>query len=462
MTGGGSLRVRLTAALLVAALVPVVAAAILAASSNSLEGDAGLEAAFIASIAGAAFLALALGAWLGGSIAGQVRGLASQLDLITAGQDVAAEPIWDDDLGRLAERQNELARVLGTRNRRIERVGRAVGHSAPGISREEILERAAADAALAFGLVDARVIGVDTEDVPDDERVPGEPIPVRVVFRAGPEAIGVLAGSAPASARWEQADQQLLELFAAIVGASVRSAELFARVEAQNEQLLALDAAKDDFLRAVSHNLQTPLARIRAYADQLADESSDRRPAIISEQSDRLSRMVRQVLTVSHLDAGVLRPMPDVFAPAPAIRRAWEALGDDEVAFELEDSSRGWLAVADPGDVDQVLWALLDNALKYGGGGPIRVVAAIDEAASRLAITVADSGPGVPEGDREELFGRFVRGRGTGQEGTGLGLYVARSLARVNEGDLRLEPANASGRGAAFTLLLPAESPTEA
>ena len=78
--------------------------------------------------------------------------------------------------------------------------------------------------------------------------------------------MGVLVGHLPATRTWERADQDLLELFASEIAVAIRNAQLFARVEAQNTQLLELDAAKDDFLRGVSHNLQTPLTSIRAYA----------------------------------------------------------------------------------------------------------------------------------------------------------------------------------------------------
>jgi signal transduction histidine kinase len=270
-------------------------------------------------------------------------------------------------------------------------------------------------------------------------------------------------------------------------------------VEEQNARLVALDAEKDDFLRGISHNLQTPLARIRAYADQLAAEAEaeaaaaatveagpdssvvgraagasgdpDRRPAIIAEQSERLSRMVRQLLTVSRLDSGVLRPVAEVFALGPRVRRAWEALGASEVPFELTDDAGGWLALADPDQVDQVLWALLDNAVKYGGGATVRVRVAVDAAAGRVAVTVADGGPGVAAADRDRLFTRYARGGAIEDRGgTGLGLYVGRGLARANGGDLMLEGAWAgagpgagagAGAGAAFTLVLPAEAPTE-
>ena len=87
---------------------------------------------------------------------------------------------------------------------------------------------------------------------------------------------------------------------------------------AQNAQLLELDAAKDDFLRGVSHNLQTPLTSIRAFAEQLGEERDDRRLSIITEQAERLSRMVRQLLTVTRLESGALRPQAEVLGLAPA------------------------------------------------------------------------------------------------------------------------------------------------
>ena len=184
----------------------------------------------------------------------------------------------------------------------------------------------------------------------------------------------MLIGRLPATRRWEPADQDLLELFASEMAAAIRTAQLFARVESQNRQLLELDAAKDDFLRGVSHNLQTPLTSIRAYAEQLDAATPDRRLGIISEQSERLSRMVRQLLTVTRLESGALKPRSEVLSVGTRIRKAWEALGVDDVDFDLDDDAEGWLAVADPDQLDQVLWALLDNAVKYGSGTPIRAI----------------------------------------------------------------------------------------
>ncbi len=462
MSGSG-LRARITIAVMVAAVLPVLAFGLLVVVAGNPDA---LTLVLIALVV-AAFVGLAVGGLLVGAVVRPLRTLETRLDRITAGERVEPlPPLPDDELGRLAERQEELAADVARRNRQVARAVDAITAWAPADGAAALLARAAADAREALGLIDARIDLGDPDSIAIEERVPGEPHPVRADLRAGREVAGVLAGHASATARWKPADQDLLELFAASVAVTLRDAELLARVEEQNARLVALDAEKDDFLRGISHNLQTPLARIRAYADQLtADHAEagtvDRRPGVIAEQSERLSRMVRQLLTVSRLDAGVIRPVAEVFALGPRVRRAWEALGAAAVSFELVDEAGGWLTVADPDQVDQVLWALLDNAVKYGAGAGVRVRVAVDDAAGRVAVTVADGGPGVSEADREGLFARYSRGgRSEDRDGTGLGLYVGRALARANAGDLVLEPST-PGSGATFTLVLPAEAPTE-
>jgi signal transduction histidine kinase/HAMP domain-containing protein len=473
-------RIRITAALLIAALAPLAAFGFLLTMSGRADPDGSILRLLLAAFVIAALLGVGIAFVVAGSLTAPLRALTTALDRIAAGDTGVPLPVQaDDELGRLAERQHQLAGDLLRRNRQVARVVDAVGTYSPREGADRLVDLAIADARAAFGLIDARIVLGDPSDIPAEERVPGDPLPVRADLRAGAEPLGALVGHAPATARWDRADQDLLELFAAVVGVGLRNAELFARVADQNERLRELDAAKDDFLRGVSHNLQTPLARIRAYADQLAAESPDRRLGIIAEQSDRLSRMVRQLLTVSRLDSGVLHPVPEVFAPAGQVRRAWEALGASGVPFTLEDRSGGWLAYADPDQVDQVVWGLLDNAVKYGGGAPITVSVELASGdGGTLRLRVADAGPGIAETDRGRLFGRYARGSLPSADGTGLGLYVSRELARANGGDLALEqPEAAPGDpragdaaasagsapppGATFILTLPAESPTE-
>ena len=487
-------RIRITAALLIAALVPLAAFGALLVITGRADSDGSIFRILLTAFVIAALLGVGIAFVVAGSLTAPLRALATALDRIAAGDTSAPLPaLADDELGRLAERQNQLAADLLRRNRQVARVVDAVGTYSPREGADRLVDLAIADARAAFGLIDARIVLGDPTVIPAEERVPGDPLPVRADLRAGAEPLGVLVGRASATARWDRADQDLLELFAAVVGVGLRNAELFARVADQNERLRELDAAKDDFLRGVSHNLQTPLARIRAYADQLAAETPDRRLGIIAEQSDRLSRMVRQLLTVSRLDSGVLRPVAEVFALGPRVRRAWEALGASGVPFTLDDRAGGWLALADPDQVDQVIWGLLDNAVKYGGGAPITVTVVLvprqggvakaggpggGAVGGTLRLRVEDAGPGIAGADRDRLFERYARGTLPSAEGTGLGLYVSRELARANGGDLLLEaaepgtggqraggPAEAGGQtlgaGAAFALTLPAESPTD-
>jgi len=457
-----SFRTRLTIALVAASIIPLGGFGVLllildpAAGQGTTIGRLLLFILVVAAISG-----ILLAYLLAADLTAPLRAIAAAVDRASAGD--LSTPIvvpGEDELARLAESHNRLAGDLERRNRELGQILQAIQRGSPRDSPDFIAGRTANDARSAFGMIDAYVLLVEPDKIPAQERIPGESLPIRAVLRAGDEELGVLVGHLPATRPWERADQDLLELYASEVAVAIRNAQLFARVESQNSQLLELDAAKDDFLRGVSHNLQTPLTSIRAYADQLARDQPDRRLGIIAEQTDRLSRMVRQLLTVTRLESGALRPRSEVVALAHPVRRAWEALAQD-IPFSVDDRSAGWLAVADVDQLDQVLWAVLDNALKYGERTPISVEIAPDPDQARLRLTISDLGPGVAESDRSRLFRRFERGaERSADDGSGLGLYVSRELCRAMEGDLVLEPPVA-GRGAAFSIYLPGEPPEE-
>jgi signal transduction histidine kinase len=460
---GLSFRSRLTIALIASAVVPLLAFAVIVLLVAASVGDAAVDGNVARSIlifAVAVLVAVAIVASyaLASELTRPLRAIARSLDRVSAGDlSTPIRVVGDDELARLADSHNRLAADLERRNRELGRILAAIDEVSPRDDVEALVARTAADARTAFALIDATVVMGDPTLVDPEDVVPGVSRPLRAVLRAGGQDLGVLIGRLPATRRWERADQDLLELFASEMAAAIRNAELFATVESQNQQLLELDAAKDDFLRGVSHNLQTPLTSIRAYAEQLDAAQPDRRLGIIAEQAERLSRMVRQLLTVTRLEAGTLRPRSEVVSLATRVRKAWEALGVDDLPFDLRDEAGGWLAVADADQLDQVLWALLDNAVKYGERTPIRATIAPDRPARRLRLTIADGGPGVRDADRDRLFTRFERGSDAAPDGgSGLGLYVSRELCRAMGGELTLEPAT-DGAGAAFTIELAGE-----
>ena len=421
-----------------------------------------MPAILLFGLAIAVLLAVFVSYLLAADLTRPLRAIAAAVDRVSAGDlSIPIRVGGDDELARLAESHNRLASDLERRNRELGRILAAIEGASPRDGVEFLVGKAALDAQTAFGLLDAEVILVNPIEIPSDEAIPGEARPLRAELRVGNDALGVLLGRLPATRTWERADQDLFELFASEIAVAIRNAQLFGQVEAQNAQLLELDAAKDDFLRGVSHNLQTPLTSIRAYAEQLGIDRPDHRLGIIGEQSERLSRMVRQLLTVTRLEFGALHTRTEVVALSTRVRKAWEALGAGDVPFTIEDRAAGWLAVADTDQLDQVLWALLDNAVKYGGRTAVGVEIDVEASDARLRMTVYDHGPGVSETDRSRLFGRFVRGaERSPDEGSGLGLYVSRELCRAMSGDLFLD-APTAGRGAAFSILLQAESAEE-
>jgi len=461
-----SFQTRLTLTLLAAAIVPLGVFGVLLIASDAVDPAIGGRL-LLFMFAVAVAMGVLGGAVVGLDLVAPLREISKAVSRVSAGDMSHPIPVVGTDvIAQLAESHNRLAGDADRRNRQLGLILAAVESAEPRDGVEAMAERAARDAQHAFGFIAAELRFVDPDTVELEERIPGVSVPIRAELRAGDERMGLILASLPATRTWERADQTLLDLYASEIGVAIRNAELFNQVQDQNHQLRRLGEVKDDFLRGVSHNLQTPLTSIRSNAEALAATATpgaepDPRLTTIADQADRLSRMVQQLLLVGRLESKPPRPTADVLAIVPRIQRAWGALGVSDRPMALHDGAPDWLAVADGDQLDQVLWALLDNAVKYGEG-PVAVEVGANTGDRIVWTTISDSGRGLDDSDRAWLFGRFERGVAgrTSGNGSGLGLYVSRALMRGMGGDLVLDPPLV-GRGATFRLTLPGESASE-
>ena len=454
-----SFQTRLTLTLLAAAIVPLGVFGLVLIVSGTIDPQVGSRLLlFMFAIAVA--VGILGGAAVGLDLVRPLREISAAVSRVSAGDLSQPIPVEGNDvLAQLAESHNRLASDAQRRNRQLGQILAAVETAEPRDGVDALAERAARDAESAFGFISAELRFVDPDSVEAEERIPGVSVPIRAELRAGDDRTGLILASLPATRTWERADQALLDLYASEIGVAIRNAELFTQVQEKNAQLRRLSEVKDDFLRGVSHNLQTPLTSIKSNAEALAaaGPAPDPRLTIISDQADRLSRMVQQLLLVGRIESQPPRPDADVLAIGPRIQRAWDALAIPDRTMDLDDGAPDWLAVADGDQLDQVLWALLDNAVKYGEG-VISVRIGAEPVERRLWTTITDHGRGLDDSDRAWLFGRFERGVAgrTSGNGSGLGLYVSRALMRGMGGDLVLDEA-APDRGASFRMTLPGE-----
>jgi signal transduction histidine kinase len=246
----------------------------------------------------------------------------------------------------------------------------------------------------------------------------------------------------------------LLALAGVVVGAGVW---LYREHTAE----LRLAAERVSFVNQVSHELKTPLTNVRLYAELLEehvephDQAGRRRLGIVVAESQRLGRLITNILTFSRAEKGALNVQPsagcvdevvrgllDQFAPG------FEACGVT-VRFMAEAPRRVRL---DADALTQILGNLLGNVEKYAPHG--EVVVRTNALGPVTRITVEDAGPGIPPAMRERVFAPFVRLGAPSHEGvpgTGIGLGIARDLCRRHGGDLRLLP---SSQGAQFEVIL--------
>jgi PAS domain S-box-containing protein len=218
-----------------------------------------------------------------------------------------------------------------------------------------------------------------------------------------------------------------------------------------------LEELRADLVATVSHELRTPLASVYGAAmtlqrSELDDALVPTLVRLIGQEAERLRGLVDEILLASRLEAGGAFELEvQRFDAAALARSVVEPLGP-----QVTLTAAGALPVdGDATRARQVLENLVDNALKYGGDGPVAVRA--ERAGDRVRLSVSDRGPGVPRRQQARIFEKFFRldpdlVRGVG--GTGLGLYIARELVERMGGRIWVD--SDEGRGATFAFELPA------
>jgi signal transduction histidine kinase len=258
----------------------------------------------------------------------------------------------------------------------------------------------------------------------------------------------------------------------------LRRYEIDARAEAefaqrllaeQNERLREADRLKDEFVALISHDLRTPLTSIMGYLELTLDDEAigdDSRSylEIVQRNSDRLLRLVNDLLFVARVEAGELDLHPHEIGLAAIVRQSVEEATPRatdrgvELRAHVEDVPD---VRADRGRMFQLLDNLISNAIKFtpeGGSVEVRLVAK----GSRVRIEVCDTGIGIAPAEQTRLFERFFRASTATERhipGTGLGLYIASAIVDAHGGeiDVQSEP----GTGTTFAVELPVVSPAE-
>jgi two-component system, OmpR family, phosphate regulon sensor histidine kinase PhoR len=408
---------------------------------------------------GIALAAAAGMAWLvSGRISQRVHAIASIAQRYRRG-DLARPPIdyGDDELGSVARALDDSVQDLG---RRLDELAR---------------DRARMEAILA-GMIEGVVV-VDTQ-----ARLQLANAAARQILRLEAIAIGrpyvetirhpgisgliaaALAGDVPAPVELSPPRDESRTIIAR--AAPARPGALYGAVVVLHDitDLRRADRIRRDFVANVSHELRTPLTAIRGYVEALAEadttaEERTRYLAIVARHTERMERLVHDLLRLARLDAGqetlevrhcdvralVDGVLGDLAAAAAAKRQR----------FEVTIAPGAEALDADPTKLHDALRNLVANAINYAPEQSAIAIAAT-RAGDRIELSVTDQGPGIPAGEMARVFERFYRvdkSRARDPGGTGLGLAIVKHLVGLHGGEVQVE--NGTGGGAKFIILVP-------
>jgi two-component system sensor histidine kinase KdpD len=248
----------------------------------------------------------------------------------------------------------------------------------------------------------------------------------------------------------------------ALLGAALDRERLQAEV-VETQALRRSDVIKTALLRAVSHDLRSPLTAILTAGEalrspSLAQAEREDLGLVVVEEAQRLSALVDKLLDLSKLQSGAAEPRRDWCSLEEVIRTAAEEVdGSNGTAFALSFDAELPLVQADAAQLERVLVNLLENAKRYSGGHPVKVRARV--VGGKLVVRVIDRGPGMTARQLDRVFEPFYRGEQDARAGSGLGLAIVRGFVEANGG--RVHAESLPGQGTVLVVELPlAEAPS--
>jgi len=394
-----------------------------------------------------AFLVVAL---ISSSVAEMTRARARDADQRRREADLAAE------MARLLLRGNNLAEALPTAAARLAQT------------------------------LDLNSAAIEMDAVEGDERTVAFPL------REGTRRLGTLLVGADASeVSLRRLQERVVPALEALMSAALERDALLGGV-VETAALRRADTVKTALLRAVSHDLRSPLTAISAAGEAvgspaLSPQEREELASVIQEEARRLSRLVDNLLDLSRLEAGAAEPRREWTSIEELIRAAVAELAARPEEFALSIDRDLPLVLLDAVQMERGFVNVLENARRHSGGHPVSVRArevrslggaprpgltsdgggdgrepAEGQSArgDRVIVRVVDRGPGIPPAQLERVFEPFYRAgtAGGGHRGSGLGLAIARGFAEANAGSLHVE--SLPGQGATFVFEFPLSGPT--
>jgi signal transduction histidine kinase len=244
------------------------------------------------------------------------------------------------------------------------------------------------------------------------------------------------------------------------------SVRLIRRNERQNNDLLAADRVKDEFVRTVSHELRTPITSVQGYVEMLLDEDGDPLTAVqrgflttVHRSAARLLRLVNDLLLSAEVIAGKLslktQRVDLVELVRMAVEEAHTTAAKQTLRLTFIPAVRNLWVEADSGRIGQAIDNLLSNALKFTpAGGQVSVAVATDD--KRATITITDTGLGMSRAEVGRLFTAFYRTDAAATrsiQGTGLGLTITQAIVAAHGGTITVQ--SEPGAGTSFVITLP-------